>query len=66
MNFQRHRMMMIKKNKKFNLSADVANQKRGGRNLNDLLRQQSENSFSGSKNRGILKFSVVFLDFLIF
>ena len=34
--------------------------------LNDLLRQQSENVYLQSKNRWILKFWRVFLDFLIF
>ena len=34
--------------------------------LNYLLRQQSENAYLKSKNRWILKFLRVFLDFLIF
>ena len=34
--------------------------------LNDLLRQQSENAYLKSKNRWILRFYRVFLDFLIF
>ena len=33
---------------------------------NYLLRQQSENEYLRSKNRSILRFSAVFLDFLIF
>ena len=38
----------------------------GVAHLNDLLRQQSENVFLMSKNQWILRFSAVFLDFLIF
>ena len=33
---------------------------------NYLLRQQSENEYLRSKNRSMLRFSAVFLDFLIF
>ena len=38
----------------------------GVAHLNDLLRQQSENVYLKSKNRWILRFWRVFLDFLIF
>ena len=37
-----------------------------GRDSHDLLRQQSENVFSRSKIWWIMRFSAVFLDFLIF
>ena len=38
----------------------------GVAHLNDLLRQQSENAYLKVQNWWILKFSAVFLDFLIF
>ena len=38
----------------------------GVAHLNDLLRQQSENAYLKSKNRWILRFCRVFLDFIIF